>query len=146
VLSLRNLAVLAALTAAIVLAAILLRRSSAPTVPEAPAMTDDAVIELAGQTLLAEARQDAVRRCAPPDPPPTVILRVRLRTEANALEISSATPLAVDGGTLDGLGRCVSTVYLGRKYVAAKGPKSLPDGREYELDVRVVVGYLHFGN
>jgi len=151
----RNLTILAVIAVLVGVAVILSRRSSSPQPPaEAPGeLKDDAIIEIAERTVLADARDEAYRRCAGMVTPPTnVDLVVHVRTSKNALEVTSATVRSLtevnvpDGGAHDDARACVSAAYTGRRKQLPE-KQELPADREYELDLSIALtGRAHFGN
>jgi hypothetical protein len=138
----RNVALVALAIAVVVFFVVKLREKPASPTPEV--VSDAAIIDLAEQTVLADARSEALRLCGPMlAPPAQVELIVTLKTGANSFEVTSArikdiTQVGVMGaGPTDEAEGCFVAAYTGKKAKLNKPPFEVPGDREYEVVLAV---------
>ncbi|MEW5737577.1 MAG: hypothetical protein AB1938_01560 [Myxococcota bacterium] len=134
----RNVALVAIALAVVVFVALKLRER--PVGPTPGGVSDAAIIDLAQQSVLADARGDALRLCAPMlAPPAQVELIIGLKTGHNSFEVTSArikdiTQVgALDAGPTTDAENCFVAAYRGKKATLTRPPFDVPGDREYEL-------------
>jgi hypothetical protein len=140
-----------ALAAAVMVALVVKQRATAVNPPVSGpvaarvAASDEAMMNLALQTILADARSEAIRRCRPlVAPPVSIALSITFRTIDGGFEVERATPTGLDqhgrdAGEVATVSECIQLAYGSRRTVVAKPPFEIPAGQQFEveLDVRI---------
>lgn len=107
--------------------------------PAKPAPNDEAMMTLALQTILSDARSEAVGRCrANVTPPTTVELSIAFKTVAGGFEVERVTPLSMEElgrgpGDVATVQECVRAAFGGRRLVLPKPPFAIPEGQAFEV-------------